>query len=82
MQKELCNFFPTSKSLRKWFEKNHNKEKELWIGFYKVSTGKPSVTWSQSVDEALCFGWIDGIRKGIDGALLIFKKLSVLHSLA
>lgn len=66
MQKELCNFFPTSKSLRKWFEKNHNKEKELWIGFYKVSTGKPSVTWSQSVDEALCFGWIDGIRKSID----------------
>ena len=59
-------FFSTQKELRKWFEKNHKKEKELFVGYYKVSSGKPSVTWSQSVDEALCFGWIDGIRKGID----------------
>lgn len=59
-------FFPTQKYLRKWFEKNHKKEKELWVGFYKVSTGKPTVSWSQSVDEALCFGWIDSIRKSID----------------
>ena len=59
-------FFPTQKHLRKWFEKNHKKEKELLAGFYKVSSGKPSVTWSQSVDEALCFGWIDGIRRGVD----------------
>ena len=66
MQKELCTFFPTQKHLRRWFEKNHKKEKELWVGFYKVSTGKSTVTWSQSVDEALCFGWIDGIRKSID----------------
>lgn len=66
MQKHLCNFFSTQKHLRKWFEKNYKKEKELLAGFYKVSSGKPSVTWSQSVDEALCFGWIDGIRKSID----------------
>lgn len=59
-------FFPTPKHLRKWFQKNHNKEKELLVGFYKVSTGKPTVTWSQAVDEAICFGWIDGIRKSID----------------
>ena len=59
-------FFPTQKDLRKWFEKNHKKEKELIAGFYKVSSGKPSITWSQSVDEAICFGWIDGIRKSID----------------
>ena len=59
-------FFPTQKHLRKWFEKNHKKEKELLAGFYKVTSGKPSVTWSQSVDEALCFGWIDGIRKSVD----------------
>lgn len=59
-------FFPTQKHLRKWFEKNHKKEKELLAGYYKVSSGKPSVTWSQSVDEALCFGWIDGIRKSVD----------------
>jgi uncharacterized protein YdeI (YjbR/CyaY-like superfamily) len=59
-------FFPTQKHLRKWFEKNHKKQKELFVGYYKVSTGKPTVSWSQSVDEALCFGWIDGIRKSID----------------
>jgi uncharacterized protein YdeI (YjbR/CyaY-like superfamily) len=59
-------FFPTQKHLRKWFEKNHKKEKELFVGFYKISTGKPTVTWSQAVDEAICFGWIDGIRKSID----------------
>lgn len=59
-------FFPTQKLLRMWFEKNHKKEKELYVGFYKVSTEKPTVSWSQSVDEALCFGWIDGIRKSID----------------
>ncbi len=59
-------FFPTQPDLGKWFEKNHNKVDELWIGYYKKATGKPSITWHQSVDEALCFGWIDGIRKSID----------------
>ena len=59
-------FFPTQNDLRKWFEKNHKKEKELFVGYYKISSGKPSVTWSQSVDEALCFGWIDGLRRSVD----------------
>ena len=59
-------FFKTQKDLRKWFEKNHETEKELFLGYYKVHTKKPTVTWSQSVDEAICFGWIDGIRKSID----------------
>lgn len=59
-------FFPAQKNLRKWFERNYKKEKELLVGFYKVSSGKPSITWSQSVDEAICFGWIDGIRRSID----------------
>jgi uncharacterized protein YdeI (YjbR/CyaY-like superfamily) len=59
-------FFPAQKDLRKWFEKNHKKEKELFIGYYKVSSGKPSVSWSQTVDEAICFGWIDGVRRSID----------------
>ncbi len=59
-------FFKSSTELRKWFEKNHKIEKELLLGYYKKATGKPSVDWSQSVDEALCFGWIDGIRKSID----------------
>jgi len=59
-------FFATQSNLRKWFEKNYKTKTELIVGFYKVSTQKPSVTWSQSVDEAICFGWIDGIRKSID----------------
>ncbi|MEO6723573.1 MAG: YdeI/OmpD-associated family protein [Ferruginibacter sp.] len=59
-------FFANQSELRKWLKKNHKKEKELLVGFYKAGTNKPSITWSQSVDEALCFGWIDGIRKSID----------------
>lgn len=59
-------FFTTKSAFRKWLDKNHNKETELLVGFYKVDSGKPSMTWSQSVDEALCFGWIDGVRKSID----------------
>ena len=59
-------FFKDQAELRKWFAKNHQDERELWLGFYKVGSGKPSVTWSQSVDEAICVGWIDGIRKTID----------------
>ncbi len=59
-------FFATQKEFRKWLEKNHKKETELVVGFYKVSSYKSSMTWSQSVDHALCFGWIDGVRKSID----------------
>jgi uncharacterized protein YdeI (YjbR/CyaY-like superfamily) len=59
-------FFPTQLDFREWLEKNHLKENELLVGFYKVGTGKPSLTWSESVDQAICFGWIDGIRKSID----------------
>jgi len=59
-------FFTTQSDLRKWFKKNHKKADELLVGYYKKSTGKASITWQESVDEALCFGWIDGIRKSID----------------
>ena len=59
-------FFAKKSDFRKWLQKNHIKETELLVGFYKVGSGKPSITWSQSVDEALCFGWIDGVRKSID----------------
>ncbi|WP_218034193.1 YdeI/OmpD-associated family protein [Acrocarpospora corrugata] len=45
---------------------NHDAQTELWVGYYKVSTGKPSITWPESVDQALCFGWIDGVRKSVD----------------
>lgn len=60
-------FFATPALFRKWFEKNHKKASELLVGFYKTGSGKPSITWPQSVDEALCFGWIDGVRRSIDG---------------
>jgi uncharacterized protein YdeI (YjbR/CyaY-like superfamily) len=59
-------FFAKQSDFRKWLQKNHKKETELLVGFYKVGSGKPSMTWSQSVDEALCFGWIDAVRKSID----------------
>jgi uncharacterized protein YdeI (YjbR/CyaY-like superfamily) len=59
-------FFKTPAAFRKWLAANHRKSKELWVGFYKKATGNPSITWPESVDEALCFGWIDGIRKNID----------------
>lgn len=59
-------FFSTHEEFRKWLTKNHKKETELLVGYYKVDSGKPSMTWSQSVDQALCFGWIDGVRRSID----------------
>jgi uncharacterized protein YdeI (YjbR/CyaY-like superfamily) len=65
-KKTIPTFFAKQSDFRKWLQKNHRKETELLVGFYKVGSGKPSMTWSQSVDEALCFGWIDGVRKSID----------------
>ena len=59
-------FFQTPAAFRKWLAANYQKSKELWVGFYKKDSGKPSITWPESVDEALCFGWIDGVRKTID----------------
>jgi uncharacterized protein YdeI (YjbR/CyaY-like superfamily) len=61
-----ATFFPTPADLRRWFEKHHATEKELLVGFFKTGSGKPSITWPQSVDEALCVGWIDGIRRSVD----------------
>jgi uncharacterized protein YdeI (YjbR/CyaY-like superfamily) len=59
-------FFKTPESFRKWLEKNHSIKDELWLGYYKKSSGKKSITYKQALDEVLCFGWIDGISKGID----------------
>jgi uncharacterized protein YdeI (YjbR/CyaY-like superfamily) len=60
------SFFATPAEFRKWLEQNHATAPELWVGYYKKNSGKPSVTWPESVGEALCFGWIDGIRKRVD----------------
>jgi uncharacterized protein YdeI (YjbR/CyaY-like superfamily) len=59
-------FFRTPADFGFWLEKNHATATELWVGFYKKDSGKPSITWPESVDQALCFGWIDGIRKSVD----------------
>ncbi|WP_281231421.1 YdeI/OmpD-associated family protein [Flavobacterium gelatinilyticum] len=59
-------FFSNQEKFRAWLEKHHQNETELLVGFYKVKSKKPSMSWSESVDQALCFGWIDGIRRSID----------------
>jgi len=56
-------FFATPADFRQWLKKNHASATELWVGFHKKGTGKPSITRPESVDQALCFGWIDGLRK-------------------
>lgn len=59
-------FFATAQDFRDWLEKNHDKADELLVGFRKRHTRKPSMTWPESVDAALCYGWIDGIRRTLD----------------
>jgi len=59
-------FFASPAAFREWLEGNHEAADELWVGYHKKATGRPSLTWSESVDQALCFGWIDGIRKSVD----------------
>ncbi|WPU64355.1 YdeI/OmpD-associated family protein [Peredibacter starrii] len=59
-------YFKTQQAFRTWLEKNHDKKTEIWIGFYKKDSGKTGITPAQAIDEALCFGWIDGVRQAID----------------
>lgn len=59
-------FFATPADFRQWLQAHHQTERELLVGFYKKGSGRPSITWPESVAEALCFGWIDGVRKSID----------------
>ncbi len=61
-----ATFFATPGELREWLERNHATATEFLVGFYKRGSGKPSITWQELVDEELCFGWIDGVRQGID----------------
>jgi uncharacterized protein YdeI (YjbR/CyaY-like superfamily) len=65
MQKANPTFFRTPADMRRWFARNHDTATELLVGFYKRGSDKPSVTWPESVDEALCVGWIDGIRRRV-----------------
>jgi uncharacterized protein YdeI (YjbR/CyaY-like superfamily) len=59
-------FFATPAEFRAWLERHHADARELLVGFHKKGSGRPSITWQESVDEALCFGWIDGVRRSID----------------
>jgi uncharacterized protein YdeI (YjbR/CyaY-like superfamily) len=59
-------FYATPAEWRAWLEAHHRDATEHWVGFHKRATGRPSITWPEAVDEALCFGWIDGVRKGVD----------------
>ncbi|HEV3050006.1 MAG TPA: YdeI/OmpD-associated family protein [Longimicrobium sp.] len=59
-------FFATPPDFRQWLQEHHQTERELLVGFYKKGSGRPSITWPESVVEALCFGWIDGVRRSVD----------------
>jgi uncharacterized protein YdeI (YjbR/CyaY-like superfamily) len=65
-------FFATPTAFRRWLSTNHGRISELWVGFHKKASGKPSITYPEAVDQALCFGWIDGLRKSVDdGAYMV-----------
>src|SRR5438270_8534815 len=66
MKSRKPKFFPTPADWRAWLDKHHADTDELWVGLYKRRSGRPSITWPESVDGALCFGWIDGVRHSID----------------
>ncbi|TYP70577.1 YdeI/OmpD-associated family protein [Paenibacillus methanolicus] len=59
-------FFESPAAFKQWLESYHDRQRVQWVGYYKRGTGKPTMTWPESVDEALCIGWIDGLRKSID----------------
>jgi uncharacterized protein YdeI (YjbR/CyaY-like superfamily) len=59
-------FFRSPAEFRRWLDRNHTKAAELWVGFHKKGSGRASITWAEAVDEALCFGWIDGVRYRVD----------------
>jgi len=66
-------FFPTPADFRTWLEKNHEAASELWVGYYKKATDRASVTWEETVDQALCYGWIDGIRRSLDDEAYVIR---------
>jgi uncharacterized protein YdeI (YjbR/CyaY-like superfamily) len=66
VSRDNLRFFRSGTAFRKWLETNHNKASEIWVGFYRKDSGKGGITYKEALDEALCYGWIDGIRKKID----------------
>jgi uncharacterized protein YdeI (YjbR/CyaY-like superfamily) len=66
-------FFATPTDFRAWLDEHHRSGEELWVGFHKKGTGTPSITWPEAVDEALCVGWIDGVRKSLDAHRYVIR---------
>jgi uncharacterized protein YdeI (YjbR/CyaY-like superfamily) len=66
-------FFTSPEAFRQWLEKNHSKYVELWVGFHKKGTGKKTISYAEALDEALCFGWIDGVRKSFNNSSYIIR---------
>jgi uncharacterized protein YdeI (YjbR/CyaY-like superfamily) len=73
MSEDAPAFFPTKTDFRAWLAENHATADHLWVGYHKKATGKPSVTWEDTVEEALCCGWIDGIRKSRDDESYVIR---------
>lgn len=66
-------YFGSPAEWRAWLTSHHSTAEELWVGFHKKATGRPTLTWPESVDQALCFGWIDGIRKSVDADRYVIR---------
>ena len=66
-------FFTTPAEWGAWLACHHAVAKELWVGFHRTTSGRPSITWPESVDEALCFGWIDGVRRSLDATRYVIR---------
>jgi uncharacterized protein YdeI (YjbR/CyaY-like superfamily) len=66
-------FFKSATECRRWLVQNHDKATEIWFGFYKKNSGKRGITYHEALDEALCFGWIDGLKKSVDEASYAFR---------
>jgi uncharacterized protein YdeI (YjbR/CyaY-like superfamily) len=71
-------FFSTPAQFREWLERNHDRDTELLLGFHRKASGKKSVTYNEALDEALCFGWIDGVRKNLDETSYTMRRLERL----
>src|SRR5215213_11915195 len=68
-----AKFFSSPEQFRQWLERNHNRATELLVGFHKKASGKKSITYAEALDEALCFGWIDGVRKSLDETSYVIR---------
>jgi uncharacterized protein YdeI (YjbR/CyaY-like superfamily) len=67
------SYFATPAEWRAWLTEHHDTAAELWVGFHKKASGRPSITWPEAVDQALCFGWIDGVRKSVDDSRYVIR---------